>query len=126
MIQGLSGDYEMKLEELGLTTLEERRSRGDMIQTFKIIRGIDNVNYETWFRFTSQVNIRDSRAVSEAKLAIPMCYLNVRKHFFSVRVPNQWNEIPNSFRQNVDVVHFKIGYDEFKREEKKGGKFYVI
>ena len=29
--------------EVGLTTLEERRVRGDMIQTFRILNGIDQV-----------------------------------------------------------------------------------
>ena len=32
--------YQDKLKEAGLTTLEERRDRGDMIQTFRIIQGL--------------------------------------------------------------------------------------
>ena len=41
--------YQDKLKEVGLTTLEERRDRGDMIQTFRIIQGLDNVEVGTWF-----------------------------------------------------------------------------
>ena len=33
-ISGLSGDYEEKLGLVGLPTLENRRKRGDLIQTF--------------------------------------------------------------------------------------------
>ena len=37
-------EYEERLEVLGLTTLETRRKRGDLIQIFKIFRGIENVD----------------------------------------------------------------------------------
>ena len=38
MTSGLSGStYEEKLREVGLTSLEERRKKGDMIQVWKIL-----------------------------------------------------------------------------------------
>ena len=40
MTSGLSGStYEEKLREVGLTSLEERRKKGDMIQVWKILHG---------------------------------------------------------------------------------------
>ena len=51
MVAGLKGKtYQDKLKEVGLTTLEERRDRGDMIQTFRIIQGLDNGEVGTWFQ----------------------------------------------------------------------------
>ena len=126
LISGLSGDYEEKLGLVGLPTLENRRKRGDLIQTFKIIRNLDDVDYKIWFRFTSEVNMRDSRSVSEAKLEIPLCRLDIRKYFFSVRVAKLWNEIPNSIRQNVDTTHFKMGYDQFVEDVENGCPPYYI
>ena len=127
MIQGVQrSDYENKLEELGLTTLEERRTRGDVIQTFKIIRGIDNVEYSTWFKFISEVNTRNSRSVAEAKLAIPLSKLDIRKYFFSVRMTKVWNQIPNAIRQNVNTEQFKIDYDNFKEDVKNGATYLVL
>ena len=32
-----------------MTTLEERRVRGDLIQTWKILHKHDNVKEDTWF-----------------------------------------------------------------------------
>ena len=37
--------YEERLVAFNLTTLEERRIRGDLIQLFKINRGIEQVNW---------------------------------------------------------------------------------
>jgi ribonuclease P/MRP protein subunit RPP40 len=40
MVSGLKGrTYEEKIEELGLTTLEERRHQADMAQVYKIVTG---------------------------------------------------------------------------------------
>ena len=43
------GTYSEKLSKLNLTTLEERRWKGDMIQTLRIMSGKDIVKVETWF-----------------------------------------------------------------------------
>ena len=41
--------YEERLAKLGLTTLQDRRVRGDMIETFKILTEKVDVNPDTWF-----------------------------------------------------------------------------
>ena len=41
--------YGERLEKLGLTTLEERRARGDLIETFKIINGHENIDRRKFF-----------------------------------------------------------------------------
>ena len=38
------------LKKLNLTTLEERRVRGDMIETYKIISGKENINSDKFFQ----------------------------------------------------------------------------
>ncbi len=48
MVSGLKGQsYEEKLLELNLPSLEERRLQADMVQTFKIVKGIDRVDHRT-------------------------------------------------------------------------------
>ena len=50
MTSGLSGStYKEKLREVGLTSLEERRKREDMIQVWKIFHGHDHVDKNKWF-----------------------------------------------------------------------------
>lgn len=51
MVAGLKArSYEEKLKELGLTTLEERRHQLDMVQVYKIVKGVGGVNGEHWFK----------------------------------------------------------------------------
>ena len=45
--------YDEKLKDAGLTTLEERRKRGDMIEAFKTLSEKNNVEKEGWFRIAS-------------------------------------------------------------------------
>ena len=51
MINGFSEiKYETKdLKKLGLTTLETRRLRGDLIEVFKILKGYDDIGEDIFF-----------------------------------------------------------------------------
>ena len=50
MTSGLKGkSYEEKLAEVGMQSLEDRRARGDAIQTWKIMSGYNDVYEGTWF-----------------------------------------------------------------------------
>ena len=53
----LTNSYYDRLSKLGLTTLETRRLRGDIIEVFKIFKGFENVSYNTYFTF-SQSGLR--------------------------------------------------------------------
>jgi hypothetical protein len=50
------------MEELGFPTLEERRHQADMLQTFKIVRGIDRVDHSTWFQLDAETGRATRRA----------------------------------------------------------------
>jgi hypothetical protein len=54
-VSGPSGKtYEEQLTELGIESVEMRRMRLDLFQTFKILRGTENVNSSIWFNLVLQ------------------------------------------------------------------------
>ena len=62
MTSGLAGEtYEDRLIEVGLTSLEARRLRCDLIQTLKILHGYDTVVESSWFSRTCDTANRLTR-----------------------------------------------------------------
>ena len=114
MVSGLTGKtYEEKLHELGLMSLEERMIRGDMIETYKIISGKENVNPGTWFMLLEDEKSFMTRNCSgHLNLCKPPSKLGIRKNFFSIRVVDTWNQIPDSVKKAVSTNQFKNFYDK--------------
>ena len=50
----IRGTYPERLRQLKLTTLEERRTRGDAIETFKYLKGFLDIPKETFFTIDHQ------------------------------------------------------------------------
>ena len=128
MVADKKGDtYEERLKSIGLTSLTERRIRGDMIETFKTIKGFNRVDKEKWFKFRNENNSRATRStvsVSENEqcarnnvLFKENVRLDTRKYFFLVRVVDKWNEIPDEVKNQKTKKGFKDKYDEWNRSE---------
>ena len=59
MIVGLGNmSYEERLRRTGLTTLEEKRKRGDLIETFKMAKGRNDVDYTKFFQISAHNKTR--------------------------------------------------------------------
>lgn len=97
--------YEARLQKLGLTTLLERRARGDLIETFKIVNNMTDYGHDL-FSLSRSGNHLVSRPGSQHKL----------KHdFFPNRVIKYWNKLPPSVRFSKSVDSFKNNLSKFKR-----------
>ena len=88
---------------LKLTTHHERRERGDMIATYKMINNPK--------LFTPKKVIRGH----ENNINLPRYQTNIRKHSFSVRVVKKWNDLPNEIVTTKSVNQFKNAYDKHSR-----------
>ena len=104
--------YEERCKQLGITTLEERRQRGDMIEVFKIMKGIENIDANKFFQ--RNLNTRRGHDYSIYK---KQCSKDIRKYFFSQRIVNTWNKLPNSVVRAKTVNDFKNKYDKFKSND---------
>ena len=115
MTSGLSsGTYMERLAELDLTTLEERRQRGDMIQTWKILHGHDDVKEETWFTRKNRVSTVNTRLNSSPfNLELKRAKSELRNNSFSIRVVNSWNSLPDLVKGSTTLNSFKNSYDRY-------------
>ena len=110
--------YEKRLERLGLTDLKTRRERGDFIQIYKIVHGLEKVNWcdgnnilrpeqnKTGRRHPFQLS-RERTSGNEP-----------RTHFLLNRMATPWNNLPkdialahsvNSFKSKLDLHLKKAG-----------------
>ena len=120
MVSGLEGKtYEERLSECGLTTLEDRRMRGDMIEVFKILHGLEDVEKSTWFKMAMEGASYTTRNTGHPlNITKPRCNLDLRKQFFSVRCCDPWNKLPNYVKESTTLNNFKINYDKWLMEKK--------
>ena len=74
--------YSERLEILGFTTLEERRTRGDLIQMYKIVKGLDVVEWEEEIEFR---NIRRGHELSFNRESFKSSNRNDFANYVSIR-----------------------------------------
>ncbi len=114
MVAGLKGStYEKKLEELDMLTLEERRHQADMVQVYKFLHGHYNVDKNQWFRLAAENDTRTRLATGVPNLVKPRFNTEVRKNFFSVRVIECWNSVPDKNKMARNARQFKKLYRAF-------------
>ena len=98
--------YENRLKTLGLTTLTDRRQRGDMIQLFKIFNNIDKL--ETKDKIELQNNQTRGHRFKYYKEITKQAQ---RENFFFNRSANLWNSLPIEVVDAESVNSFKAGLD---------------
>ena len=110
-------DYNTRLQELGLTTLELRRQRGDMIEVYKLLNGHENIDASQFFKLNTNSNRGHSM-----KLIKPRSNLCLRQNFFSRRIVNHWNQLPQSVIDAESINSFKNRIDKFYYEKFKADR----
>ena len=114
MVSGLKErSYEGRLAEVGLTTLTARRKRGDVIEVWKFLHGETYVDYSTLFTLASDGAVHNTRQASTDSMNLKRkpWNLELRRHFFSVRVVSDWNSLPAAVQNSPSLDAFKRKYD---------------
>ena len=112
------GSYEVKYfippwSELNMVTLEERRKRGDLVEMYKTISGKNNVRISNWFELAhSREGAASTRSTSGALNVVRNEGRNeLRKNFWSVRVCDTWNSLPDCVKLQPTTNFFKNALD---------------
>ena len=102
--------YEERLKVLGIYPLHQRRLRGDLTETYKILTGKERFDSQLFFQMAAEVyNLRGH----SMKVYVPRCAKTVRKTFFSVRVRNSRNSLPQHVIEAQSTNSFKNRLDKF-------------
>ena len=117
--------YEEKLAEAGMITLEARRRRGDLIQAYRTLNGVDNVDSSQWFKLVQPragASAEHPGWTRNSSGALNVTKVKVgnnefRRSFWSQRVIEPWNSLPNEVKEAESLNAFKNGIDNliFKR-----------
>ena len=107
--------YEDRLKTLHLPSLYVRRLWGDLIETFKILKGFTNIKINILFERSTDSRTRGL----SLKLFKKEFRTNIYKNFFSNRVINLCNQLPqyvieadnvNSFKNRLGNYWTVLGY----------------
>ena len=97
--------YRERLKKPGMLSLSQRRLRGDLTETFKIMKGIEGISIEKLFQVATDERTRGHNL----KLFKPRLSkgLLIRNNFFSIRVINTWNSLPQFVVDSLNLNQFK-------------------
>ena len=108
--------YETRLAKMGITRLDLRRKRGDLIQLYKIIHGFDRVDWPI-FRNTAPFSGYQLRSHNH-QIQRELTRSNVRHNFLMNRIANEWNSLPRDVIDSPNVNVFKARLDKYTEPTK--------
>ena len=117
LVPGLKDlSYEERLKKLDIPTLAYRRSRGDMVETFKIVNGVyDGDVCGGLFKIQEGLRTRGHGK----KIFKQRTSLDIRKYSFCSRVVNDWNGLPDSVVNARSVREFERKLDKVWIDEEQ-------
>ena len=122
--------YEEKLAEAGMITLEARRRRGDLLQAYRVLHRVDNVDPSQWFQMVQPRAAASADNPGWTRYSSGSLNVNrgvgrndFRRSFWSQRVTEPWNSLPNEVKEAETLNTFKNGIDNliFKRHLARDG-----
>jgi len=87
-----------------------RRRRGDLIETYKLLKGYYDVDWSKFFTFSPVHQTRGH----QLKLYKKPARLQLRAKFFTLRVVNEWNLLSSDVALTPTISSFKHKLDMFQ------------
>jgi hypothetical protein len=106
--------YDDRQKSLNLQRLSDRRTRGDLIQLFKSIYGIDQITWQRPIQLKhppGSTNPSSSTRGHQLKLVDENCKSAQRKYFFTNRIIPVWKKLPHCCVAAKSISSFKNHID---------------
>ena len=109
LVYGMKGiNADERRRRLGLMSLKERRERGDMIEVFKILKGLTRIDASDFWE------VRDARNGARLVKELATNGRRQRQNFFTYRVVQRWNLLPVDLKTAPSLAVFKNKLDDGK------------
>ena len=104
LVPGMKGmSYTERLKELNLQSLKYRRKRSDVLQCYRILSQIDQVDESHFFTLRQDERTRSNGR----KIYKSQCRTKTRSNVFSQRVVDRWNALPSDTVSASTINCFK-------------------
>ena len=114
MFNSLPSPHGLKERQENPREQQERRLRYDMTETIKIIHGDTHVNKATWFtHVNSNSQILTRLSAHPLSFNQRTSHLDIKKHFFSNRVVDHWNNLPDELKSAKTISSFISNYNKY-------------
>ena len=87
-------------------SLEQRRERGDLIEVFKILKGLTRIDPTKFWE------VRDARNGARLVKELAAHGRKQRQSFFSYRIIQKWNLLPVELKTAPSLACFKSRLDD--------------
>ena len=105
--------YEDRLKEMGLSTLQDRRERGDLITLYKIVNGIEKLDNQNLVM--TEEETRQMRGLSR-KIKKSRCLKDTRKYSFPHKIVDTWNGLKEEDVETTSIHKFKEMLDIWRQD----------
>ena len=103
-------EYEDRLRKLKWPTLETRRLFLSLVECYKIVFGMNKLNFDDLLEFTK---CNSTCANHPYKLYVKPAKCNPNKYSFPIRIVRDWNSLPGSIVEARSLNRFKSAPKRF-------------
>ena len=95
--------------------------RGDLLQTYRVLTSKDNVDPSTWFQLyqPKEGEVTTRQTGGYLNVAPQQWKGEIRRNFWSVRVVEPWNSLPDIVKKAESLNCFKNSLDNLQGRGRK-------
>ena len=106
-------EYLVRLRELRLLSLEDRRFIADVVFFYKVVNNHVRLTLDSRVRFSRDDRGYALRSMDSPNLLTSLSRTNLFKFSFMKRIVGEWNSLPLDIREASSVEDFKLKVSTF-------------
>ena len=105
--------YEEKLKALQIPTLAYWRWRGDIIEVYKIVKGVYDKEAASFLKIWSDVAQTQAGREHDSRIYLQRATKLMRQKAFGLQIVTTWNSLPEEVVNSTNLNMFKNRLDKY-------------